>query len=57
MADIILNRNTHPDWNGEKTKMLYEFPKNMKLWDEYAEIRAEALRTDGNFQAATAGID
>ena len=53
MADIILNRNTHPDWNGEKTKMLYEFPKNMKLWDEYAEIRAEALRTDGNFQAAT----
>ena len=53
MADIILNRNTHPDWNGEKTKMVYEFPKNMKLWDEYAEIRAEALRTDGNFQAAT----
>lgn len=53
MADIILNRNTHPDWNGEKTKMIYEFPKNMKLWDEYAEIRAEALRTDGNFQAAT----
>lgn len=53
MADIILNRNTHPDWNGEKTKMIYEFPKNMKLWDEYAEIRAEALRTDGNIQAAT----
>ena len=53
MADIILNRHTHPDWNGEKTKMVYEFPKNMKLWDEYAEIRAEALRTDGNFQAAT----
>ena len=33
MADIILNRNTHPDWNGEKTKMVYEFPKNMKLWE------------------------
>ncbi len=28
-------------------------PKNMKLWEEYADIRAEALRTDGNFQAAT----
>lgn len=53
MADIILNRQTHPDWNGEKTKMVYTFPKNMKLWDEYADIRAEALRTDGNFQAAT----
>ncbi|MDD4818265.1 MAG: phage terminase large subunit family protein [Victivallaceae bacterium] len=53
MADIILNRNTHPDWNGEKTKMVYRFPTNMKLWELYAEIRAESLRTDGNFQAAT----
>ena len=53
MADIILNRNTHPDWNGEKTRMVYKFPTNMKLWDEYAELRAESLRTDGNFQKAT----
>ena len=53
MADIILNRQTHPDWNGERTKMVYAFPKNTKLWEEYAEIRAEALRTDGNFQKAT----
>jgi len=53
MADIILNRNTHPDWNGERTKMVYRFPKNMKLWEEYADIRAEALRTEGNFDAAT----
>lgn len=53
LADTILNRTTHPDWNGERTRMLYQFPKNMKLWEEYAEIRAEALRTEGNFQAAT----
>ncbi len=53
MADIILNRNTHPDWNGEKTRMVYKFPTNMKLWDKYAEIRAESLRTEGNFQKAT----
>lgn len=53
MADIILNRNTHPDWNGEKTRMVYRFPSNMKLWEDYAELRAESLRTDGNFQAAT----
>ena len=53
MADIILNRQTHPDWNGERTKMVYEFPKNMKLWEKYAEIRAEALREEGNFRRAT----
>ena len=33
--------------------MLYTMPKNMKLWEQYADIRAESLRTDGNFQAAT----
>ena len=53
MADIILNRQTHPDWNGERTKMVYEFPKNMKLWEQYADIRAEALREEGNFRRAT----
>ena len=53
MADIILNRQTHPDWNGERTKMVYEFPRNMKLWEKYAEIRAEALREEGNFRRAT----
>ena len=53
MADIILNRNTHPDWNGEKTRMVDKFPVNMKLWEEYAEIRADALREEGNFQRAT----
>jgi hypothetical protein len=53
MADIILNRQTHPDWNGEKTRMVYKFPVNMKLWEQYAERRAESLRTDGNFLKAT----
>lgn len=53
MADIILNRQTHPDWNGEKTRMVYKFPVNMKLWEQYAELRAESLRADGNFQKAT----
>ena len=53
MADMILDRQAHPDWNGEKTKMVYQFPFNTKLWEQYAEVRAEALRTDGNIKAAT----
>jgi energy-coupling factor transporter ATP-binding protein EcfA2 len=53
MADIILDRKEHPDWQGEKTRMLYSMPKNMKLWEQYADIRADALREDGNFKAAT----
>jgi hypothetical protein len=53
MADIILDKNKHPDWNGEKTRMVYKFPDNMKLWEKYAELRAKSLRTDGNFATAT----
>lgn len=53
MADTILNRDTHPDWNGEKTRMVNKFPVNMKLWEKYAEIRADSLRSEGSFKRAT----
>lgn len=53
LADSILNQDIHPEWNGERTKMLYCPPKNTKLWEQYADLRAEALREDGNFKRAT----
>ena len=53
MAEQILDREKHPEWNGERTKLLYEYPKNTKLWEEYAELRANALREEGNFRRAT----
>ena len=53
MADQILDAGKHPEWNGERCKMIYEYPKNMDLWEQYAEIRMEALREDGNFKRAT----
>lgn len=53
MADQILDAGKHPEWNGERCKMIYEYPKNMDLWEQYAEIRMESLREDGNFKRAT----
>lgn len=53
MADNILDRQKHPDWNGERTKMLYAFPKNETLWEEYARLRAEGLREGDAGQRAT----
>ncbi len=44
MADNILSRDKHPEWNGERTKMVYSFPSDEKLWQRYAEIRAESMR-------------
>jgi len=53
MADNILDRDKHPDWNGERCKMLYSFPENKELWDKYAEVRAEGLRAGKGLEPAT----
>jgi hypothetical protein len=54
MADRILDTEKHPEWNGERTKMVYAFPDDEKLWDRYAEIRADSLRAHGDLREATA---
>ncbi|HEV56534.1 MAG TPA: hypothetical protein ENN87_03435 [Phycisphaerales bacterium] len=54
MADNILDRDRHPEWNGERTRMVYAFPTNEKLWAKYAEVRAESLRVHGDLREATA---
>jgi len=53
MADNILDRDKHPEWNGERTKMVYSFPANETLWAKYAEVRAESLRIHGDLREAT----
>ena len=53
MADSILDRDKHPEWNGERTRMVYSFPTNEKFWDEYAHLRAEGFRNGDGGKAAT----
>ncbi len=53
LADRILDRDKHPQWQGERTKMVYAFPAREALWQRYAEIRAEGLRSDRGIKAAT----
>jgi len=53
MADNILSRDKHPEWNGERTKMVYSFPSDEKLWQRYGELRAESLREHGDIRLAT----
>jgi len=54
LADQLLDRQKNPEWQGECTKLVYAFPANEKLWDEYARLRAEGLRTGQGLKAATA---
>lgn len=53
MADNILDRGKHPEWNGERTQMVYSFPDNDELWKRYGELRAESFREYGDIRVAT----
>ena len=53
MAEQILDKLKHPEWNGERCKMMYQFPKNEELWNRYADLRADELREKGTFEEAT----
>lgn len=53
MADNILSRDRHPEWNGERTKMVYAFPADEKKWQRYGELRGESLRAHGDMRLAT----
>lgn len=52
MADELLNRKKHPDWSGERTKMLCSLPKNQGELDKYAELRAQLLLEERPLSAA-----
>lgn len=47
VADRLLDSVGHPEWNGERTKLLYSLPESMDLWERYAELRAEDFRASG----------
>ena len=53
MADRILDRTLHPEWHGTRTKMVYSFPTNEKLWEEYGRIRHESMRAGKDGSEAT----
>ena len=54
LADQLLNRDTCPEWQAECTKLVYAFPSDEKLWQQYAQIRAESLRQGNAGEEATA---
>jgi len=46
MADRMLDREKHPEWQGHRTQMVDSFPDDLELWDQYADIQRHALRTE-----------
>lgn len=53
LASVMLDREKSPEWSGQKTKMLYSFPTDMKLWGEYNQIRNDSFKADKDGSEAT----
>jgi hypothetical protein len=53
LADQILNRKQYPDFRGERTKRLYSWPTNKAMWEQYRQLREQAMQGDQPLTDAT----
>jgi hypothetical protein len=54
LADIFLDPELHPEWGGQRGKLVYAWPEN-DLWDDYDELwRTDQLNGDPACTNATA---
>jgi len=44
LAERVLDREKNPQWHGQRTKMVYAWPTNERLWLEYAALRRDTQR-------------
>tara|TARA_R110002051_G_scaffold310912_1_gene384399 strand:- start:15 stop:2102 length:2088 start_codon:yes stop_codon:yes gene_type:complete len=53
LADLYLDRDLHPEWNGIRIPFVKEFPERLELWDAYKEKRADSMRKHGDGRDST----
>jgi hypothetical protein len=53
VADRLLDRKKHPEWQGTRTKLLDAYPSNAGLWEQYAQIRAQSLAAGNDGREGT----
>jgi hypothetical protein len=54
LSDRLLDRDTHPEWNGIRIEFIKSFPDRLDLWEAYQGIRGDSLRMNGDIRDATA---
>ena len=52
MADQILDQSKYPAWQGERTKAIYLWPTNEKLWNDYGDLWRAGFTEGGDKGAA-----
>ena len=53
LADSLLDREKHPEWQGERFKAVYTFSSDEKDWARYADLYREGLKTEQGTVVAT----
>lgn len=53
VADQLLDRKLHPEWNGDRCKLIYDWPTHTELWDRYCEMLMEDLEAGQGYERAT----
>ena len=53
VADICLDRQQSPEWNGTRYGLLESMPVNEELWKQYHDIWSESQRTGHGISEAT----
>lgn len=54
LAERLLDRKRHPAWQGQRMKLVYAWPTNVELWEQYAELRRKGQRDGTGTGAADA---
>lgn len=52
LSDYFLDREKNPTWSGQRGKLLVSLPKNLDIWDQYAELRRESFQVYGDNRMA-----
>jgi hypothetical protein len=54
VADQLLDPDKYPDWQGERFQLIYQWPKDEDLWEEYAVAYREGMAAGRGLADATA---
>ena len=57
LADKLLDRKKSPEWNGDKCQMVYKWPKNEGIWEQYRTIATQEKLEGGDGSKANAFVE
>ena len=52
LADQLLDHKENPEWNGVRVSMLKSFPTDMRLWEQWNDLRKACLIDDRSLEPA-----